>query len=172
MISLFKIGILTASDRCSKGIRKDESGELLKELAGSLSAEVLAYEILPDDKVILKEALCKMAKSCDLILTTGGTGLSPRDQTPEATREIIEKEIPGIPEALRASGSKKTPFAILSRGVAGIRGGALIINLPGNPQAVRDAFVILKPILPHMIDLMKGTVSDCPTSFHSLHLHS
>ena len=164
-----KAGILTASDRSSRGERDDESGPLLKKLAESLPAEIVYYQILPDDKEILKSALCHMSNelNCDLILTTGGTGLSPRDNTPEATKEIIEKEIPGIAEMLRQTGSSKTPFAILSRGVAGIRGNTLIVNFPGSPKAVLEGFEQLKSILPHAVSLLQGKVKDCH-SHHSL----
>ena len=174
MIIPFKVGIISASDRASRGEREDKSGSLLKSLVEGLPAEVVAYRVLPDDKETLKKTLFHMADIffCDLILTTGGTGLSPRDFTPEATREVIEKEIPGIPEAIRIGSFKKTNFAMLSRAVAGIRGKTLIINLPGSPQAVQDAFNMLKPILRHAIELIRGEVEDCQKLSHSLHSHS
>lgn len=155
--------IITASDRCSRGQREDKSGLLLKSLVKSLPADVIAYRILPDDKEILKQAFCELADlgSCDLVLTTGGTGLGPRDMTPEATREVIEKEVPGIPQALLRESARKTKFAMLSRAMAGIRGRTLIVNLPGSPQAVRKSFNILKPVLPHAIALLRGEVIDC-----------
>ena len=158
-----KVGIITASDRSSRGQREDKSGLLLKSLIEALPAQNIAYQVLPDDKKLLKETLCHMAdqSSCDLILTTGGTGLGPRDNTPEATREVIEKEIPGISQAIREQSYKKTPYAMLSRGLAGIRGQTIIINLPGSPEAVQDAFEILKPILRHAVALVRGEVSDC-----------
>lgn len=158
-----KVGIITASDRAAKGERKDKSGLLLKSLVEKLPAEVIAYQILPDEPEALKKALCHIADrlSGDLILTTGGTGLGPRDHTPEATRSIIEKEIPGIPEAIRQASLKHTRFAMLSRMVAGIRGKTLIVNLPGSPEAIFDSFEILKPVLIHAVELLQGTVTDC-----------
>ena len=174
MILPIRVGIITASDRCSQGKRIDESGKLLKLLVEGLPAELVAYRIFPDDKDILKKALHHMADlfHCGLVLTTGGTGLSPRDHTPEATREVIEIEIPGIPEAIRLEGLKKTKFAMLSRGVAGIRGKTLIVNLPGNPEAVGDAFEVLRPILRHATELIKGEVIDCQPSSRLSHSHS
>lgn len=174
MIFPIKIGILTASDRCSQGKREDESGKLLKSLAETLPAEVVAYRIVPDDKETLKNVLFQMVElfKCHLILTTGGTGLGPRDQTPEATKEVIEKEISGIAEALRLAGQAKTKFAMLSRGVAGTRKKSLIINLPGSPAAVQDAFEVLRPVLRHAVELIHGQVSDCHPPLSSLSSHS
>lgn len=158
-----RVGIITASDRASRGEREDRSGLLLKSLAEELPAEVIAYQVLPDEPEILKRALCHIADKLHghLVLTTGGTGLGPRDCTPEATRSIIEKEIPGIPEVLRQMSLKKTGFAMLSRAVAGIRGKTLIINLPGSPEAVGDQFEMLRPVLIHAVELVRGTVHDC-----------
>jgi molybdenum cofactor synthesis domain-containing protein len=184
--TLVKAGIISASDRSARGEREDRSGLLLKSLLENFGVEVIAYQVLPDKKDTLKKALCHAADrfSCDLILTTGGTGLGPRDETPEATRQVIEKEIPGIVEAIRGAGQKKTPLAILSRAVAGIRGRTLIINLPGSPEGVQDAFETLKPILIHAVELVRGEVTDCekvreanwkkPSQAfsHSLHSHS
>lgn len=160
---MIKAGILTASDRAARGERKDKSGLLLKSLLEKLPAEVIAYQVLPDEPEALKRALCYTADrlGCDLILTTGGTGLGPRDHTPEATRSVVEKEIPGIPEAIRREGLKHTRFAMLSRMAAGIRGKTLIINLPGSPEAVLDSFEILKPILIHAVEILQGAVTDC-----------
>lgn len=179
-----KAGILTASDRCARGERPDESGLLLKKLAEELPAEVIAYKVFPDEKKVLRKALCHMADKlgCDFILTTGGTGLSARDQTPEATREVIEKEVPGLQEMLRQRASLKTRYAFLSRGLAGVRRKTLIVNLPGSPEAVRDAFEILKEILPHALEVLQGTRKDCrevrekecskPPLFRFSHSHS
>lgn len=160
---MIKAGIITASDRASKGEREDKSGSLLKSLVEELPAEVIAYQVLPDEPQALKKTLCHIADrlSCDLIFTTGGTGLGLRDHTPEATRSVIEKEIPGIPEALRQMSLKKTKFAMLSRMVAGIRGKTLIINLPGSPEAVQESFEIVKPVLIHAVGLLRGDVADC-----------
>ena len=170
----YKVGIISASDRASRGEREDKSGSLLRSLVESLPAEVVAYRVLPDEKEVLKKILLHMADlfACDLILTTGGTGLSPRDVTPEATREVIEKEIPGIQEAIRLESLKKTNFAMLSRAIAGIRGKTLIVNFPGSPAAVLDAFEILRPIFNHAIKLIHGEVEDCQTSSHLSYSHS
>ncbi len=174
MIIPLKVGILTASDRSSQGTREDESGLLLKSLVESISAEVVAYQVVPDDKPVLMKTLVHLADlfGCDLILTTGGTGLAPRDNTPEATRAVIEKEIPGIAEAIRAESFKKTPFAMLSRAMAGIRGRTLIINFPGSPNAVRDAFETLRPVLIHAVELVRGKVKDCQRMSPLLRSHS
>jgi molybdenum cofactor synthesis domain-containing protein len=182
---MIKAGIITASDRASKGEREDQSGLLLKTLVEELPAEVIAYQVLPDEPEMLKKALCHIADKLHghLILTTGGTGLGPRDCTPEATRSILEKEIPGIPEALRQMSLKKTRFAMFSRMAAGIRGKTLMINLPGSPEAVAESFEILRPVLYHALQLLQGTVTDCKevreeewkthlhSISHSLHSH-
>ena len=163
MTTRLKAGILTVSDRSYRGEREDKSGAILKSLAEQLPADILIYEIVPDDKEAIQKMLIFMADTlhCDLILTTGGTGLAPRDVTPEATREILDREISGISEALRAAGMQRKATAMLSRGFAGTRKKSIIINLPGSPGAVEDCFGILRPILGHAVDLMKGEVSDC-----------
>ena len=174
MTTPLKAGILTASDRSHRGEREDISGVMLKNFIEQLPAEILAAPVLPDEKEEIKKALIHLADvlHCDLIVTTGGTGLAPRDVTPEATREVIEKEIPGISESLRAAGMLKKKMAMLSRGIAGVRGRTLIINLPGNPKAVEDAFEVLGPVLKHAVELLKGEVRDCQTSLSSQHSHS
>lgn len=163
MTILMKAGILTASDRSYLGQREDGSGLLLKSFVQDLPAEVALYQVLPDEKEKIQEMLLRMVNDfhCDVIFTTGGTGLAPRDVTPEATREILEREIPGIAEALRARGIKEKPTAMLSRGLAGVRAKTLIINLPGSPKAVEDSFLVLRPILVHAVQLIQGKVSDC-----------
>jgi molybdopterin adenylyltransferase len=174
VISLIKAGILTASDRSSEGKREDQSGALLKSLISTLPAEVVAYRIVPDEKEALIKNLVHLTDlfHCDLVLTTGGTGIAPRDVTPEATRSVIEKEMPGIAEAIREESRKKTPFAMLSRAVAGMRGQSLIINLPGSPRAIEEVFEVLRPILPHALALIKGEVLDCQKSTRLSHSHS
>lgn len=174
MIIPIKAAVLTASDRSSQGKREDKSGMLLRDLLENLPAEVVAYRVLPDDKKVLVKALIHLSDllSCDLILTTGGTGLAPRDSTPEATREVIEKEIPGISQAIREASLKKTPMAMLSRALAGIRGHTLIINLPGSPSAVQEAFEVLRPVLIHAVELLRGEVSDCQKLSSLSHSHS
>jgi molybdopterin adenylyltransferase len=160
---MFKVVILTISDRGSKGEREDSSGPLIGEMLKSLPAQVIHYGIIPDEKDGIVEALKKSSDQlrADLILTTGGTGLSPRDVTPEATWEVIEKEVPGISEAMRAESLKKTPHAMISRAVTGIRGSTLIVNLPGSPKSVRENLSVILPALPHALSKLKGDPSEC-----------
>jgi molybdopterin adenylyltransferase len=150
--------VITVSDACSRGERKDESGGTLVQLLKELGAEIAATKILNDDLDPLAEALRKFASQpeVNLIVTTGGTGLAPRDNTPEATLAVIEREAPGLAEAMRIETLKNTPLAMLSRGVCGIRSGTLIINLPGSPKAVRESFAVIAPVLPHAIALLVG----------------
>lgn len=155
------VAVLTLSDKGSKGERKDESGLLIQELLKDIEAEIKYYDILPDDKEFIKERLIEYSSKVDLILTTGGTGLSPRDLTPEATLEVIERQVPGIAEAMRSEGLKKTKRAMLSRSVAGVRGGSLIVNLPGSPKAVKESLSIIIDVLPHAIEKIKGDTSEC-----------
>ncbi|MCX7793272.1 MAG: MogA/MoaB family molybdenum cofactor biosynthesis protein [Thermodesulfovibrionales bacterium] len=157
---MIRIGILTMSDRASKGERIDESGQVIRDMVKDMG-EVLLYEIIPDEKEIIKKKLMEFSERVDLVLTTGGTGLSPRDVTPEATIEVIEREIPGISEAMRYEGLKKTPMAMLSRAVAGVRGNCLIINLPGNPRAVKENLEVILSVIPHAIEKIKGDTSEC-----------
>lgn len=159
--SMIKAAILTLSDKGSRGEREDLSGLTIKEMLKEISAEVIFYDILPDEKELIKEKLFEYVGKVDLILTTGGTGLSPRDVTPEATREVIEKEIPGIPEIMRIEGMKKTPRAMLSRAVAGIRDQTLIINLPGSPIAVKENLQVIMDTIPHAIEKIKGDTTEC-----------
>jgi len=158
---MIKVAIVTLSDKGSRGERQDASGPAIEKLIGKLGAEVVSYDILPDNKTKIKRKLIALSKKADLILTTGGTGVSPSDVTPDATREIIEYEIPGIAEAMRAAGMKKTPYAMISRAVAGVRDGALIINLPGSPKAVIENLSVILPVLPHVIEKLKGSTEDC-----------
>ena len=150
--------VITASDACARGERVDESGAALRELLVELGAEVVAAEVLPDDLELLSERLRLYAERADvnLILTTGGTGFSPRDNTPEATRAVVERDAPGLAEAMRAETLRQTPTALISRGVCGIRGGTLIINLPGAPKAVRECFAVIRPVLGHAVTLLAG----------------
>src|SRR5947209_15790980 len=150
--------VITVSDACAAGERKDESGEALVELLTELGAEIVAQVIVNDDLEPLAHKLRAYAdlKHVNLIMTTGGTGFGHRDNTPEATLQVIEREAPGLAEAMRIETLKNTPMAMISRGVCGIRSGALIVNLPGSPKAVRESFEVIKPVLGHAIDLLSG----------------
>jgi molybdenum cofactor synthesis domain-containing protein len=152
------VAILTVSDRSAAGDRDDVSGLLIKERIEAQGWQVLFYSVVPDEESEIEKFLIQWCDSgeVDLILTTGGTGFSPRDITPESTRSVIERDVPGIPEVLRQEGLKKTAHAMLSRAVAGIRGKTLIINLPGNPKAVKESLPVLLPVLPHAIKLLTG----------------
>jgi molybdopterin adenylyltransferase len=156
--------ILTLSDKGSRGEREDLGGPLIREMIRTIGAEVLYYEIIPDEKELIKEKLIEYSKSVDLLITTGGTGLFPRDVAPDATLEVIDREIPGIAEAMRMAGLKKTNRAMLSRAVAGIRCKTLIINLPGSPKAVKEGLEAIMDVLPHAIEKIKGSTEDCAVS--------
>lgn len=152
------VAILTVSDRSAAGDRDDVSGLLIKERIEAQGWQVKFYSVIPDEGSEIEKHLIQWSDSgeVDLILTTGGTGFSPRDITPESTLSVIERDVPGIPEVLRQEGLKKTPHAMLSRAVAGIRGKTVIVNLPGNPKAVRESLPVLLPVLPHAIKLLTG----------------
>ncbi|MFO7683485.1 MAG: MogA/MoaB family molybdenum cofactor biosynthesis protein [Chloroflexota bacterium] len=152
------VGILTASDRAAAGAYADQSGPLIAEiLAEATDWQVTQRAVVPDELAVIAQTLAAWcAENVQLILTTGGTGFAPRDITPEATRQIMEREAPGIAEGLRAESLKVTRHAMLSRGVAGIRGRTLIINLPGSPKAVRENMAVLLPILPHALELLNN----------------
>lgn len=156
------ISIVTVSDRCSAGLTEDKSGPLLAELIKDV-AQSGGYSVVPDEKeLIAKELirLCDEVKS-DVVFTTGGTGFAPRDVTPEATKAVIEKEVPGIPEAIRLRSLGFTPKAMLSRATAGIRGKTLIINLPGSPKAVRESLEVVLPVLEHAVETLSGETQNC-----------
>src|SRR5208283_1373649 len=158
-----RAAIITLSDRGAAGMREDESGKVIREMITGIGASVVHYEILPDEKPLIVGSLTKLAASgnIDIIFTTGGTGVTPRDVTPEATREVIDRELPGMAEAMRAESLKKTPNAMISRAVAGIRKQTLIVNLPGSPRAVRENLAVILPALTHAIEKIKGDPSDC-----------
>lgn len=150
--------VITVSDACSRGEREDASGAALVELLRNVGAEIVEAKIVSDDLEPLAELLRVSAdrEVVNLVVTTGGTGLAPRDNTPEATLAVIEREAPGLAEAMRMETLKQTPMAMISRGVCGIRSGALIINLPGSPKGVRESFAVIAPVLNHAITLLSG----------------
>ena len=157
-----KIGIVSVSDRCYAGEREDQSGPAIAECVQELS-DAAEYRLVPDEKALISAALIELADAarCDVIFTTGGTGLAPRDVTPEATKAVIEKEAPGVSEAIRAKSLAITNRAMLSRAVSGIRGKTLIINLPGSPKAVRESFEVVLPVLPHAVETLSGGAQSC-----------
>jgi molybdopterin adenylyltransferase len=159
---MINIGILTISDKGSQGQRQDKSGEVIRQAVSNLESNVVKYEIVPDEEDIIAAKLTGWADGgeIDVILTTGGTGLGRRDVTPEATLSVIDREVPGFAEAMRSRSLEKTPMAVLSRAVAGLRGECLIINLPGSPNAVSECLEVVLPAVPHAIEIIKGEVTE------------
>ncbi len=155
---MYKVAVLTISDRCSKGQREDETGKIVQELIKNLPGEVVKYEIIPDEPKMIKQKLIDYSDNLkvDLVLTDGGTGFTARDMTPEATKEVIEKEVPGIPEAMRLQCFQLTKRAMLSRGIAGIRGKSLIINLPGSTRGAKESLEAILDGLAHGLDMIAG----------------
>ena len=160
---MYTVGVITSSDSGYEGKREDKSGEIIKRYVESRGFKVKEYILVPDDKEMLKEAFIKMSDELkvNLVLSTGGTGFSPRDITPEATREILHKEAPGISEAIRMYSLKITKRAMLSRAISGIRNKTLIVNLPGSPKACEEALEFVLEDLKHGIDILNETAKDC-----------
>ena len=150
-----RAAVLTVSDGVEAGTREDRSGDVLADLLAGEGFGVLR-RVVPDERDAIAAALSELAAAADLVLTTGGTGFAPRDVTPEATRAVLEREAPGIAEAIRADALVRTPHALLSRGLAGLRGATLIVNLPGSPGGCRDGFAVLRPALRHGLELAAG----------------
>ncbi len=159
---MFNAAILTISDKGARGERQDKSGEVLREGISAMGGRPVKYDIIPDEKDIIAARLAQWADEgeADVIFTTGGTGLSQRDVTPEATLSIVEKIVPGIAEAMRAKTLEITPMAMLSRAAAGVRGKCLIVNLPGSPKAVRECLEAISPAIPHAVEIIKGEVTE------------
>jgi molybdenum cofactor synthesis domain-containing protein len=155
---MIRVGILTVSDRSARGEREDTTQRAIRETLDERLYRVEAYEVVPDEPAQIRRVLRLWAdqQGLELILTNGGTGLAPRDRTPEDTREVLEKEAPGLAELMRAEGLKSTPLAALSRGVAGVRGGTLIVNLPGSPKGATEALRALLPVIPHALETLRG----------------
>lgn len=163
---MFTVGILTVSDKGWSGERQDRSGEAIRGILSTMDVHIANYEVLPDEKELIAQKLVEWAdkSKVDVILTTGGTGLSPRDVTPDATLSVVDRVVPGFAEAMRAESFRKTPMAVLSRAVAGTRGGCLIINLPGSPKAVRECLEPILPVLHHAVETLKGQGGECAAS--------
>ncbi len=159
----WRVGILTLSDRSARGEREDLSGPALREALAGGPYRVEWYEVIPDERERIARTLIRWAdaEGLDLVLTTGGTGVAPRDVAPEATRDVIDREVPGMAEAMRWASLQKTPHAMISRAVVGIRGRTLIVNLPGSPRAARENLEVLLPALPHALEKIHGDPSEC-----------
>ena len=166
MKEMFTAGILTISDKGAVGERQDRSGDVIREILSGMGIHIVNYDIIPDEKELIVEKLVKWADedALDMLITTGGTGLTPRDVTPEATLAVVDRIVPGFAEAMRVESLKKTPMAMLSRAVVGTRGKCLIVNLPGSPRAVRECLEVILPVLPHAVETLKGQAGECGTA--------
>jgi len=158
---MFSVGVITISDGVWRGERTDESGKAIQDSLSGVDSRVVKYEVIPDEAKIISSKLSEWADegSMDVILTTGGTGLAPRDVTPEATLSIVDKVVPGLAEGMRIQTFAKTPFSMLSRAAAGVRKKCLIINLPGSPKAVRECLEVILPVIPHAVQIIKGEIT-------------
>jgi molybdopterin adenylyltransferase len=161
---MLNLGIITISDKAWQGKRPDESGQVIRDSFSAVDSKVVKYEVIPDEADIIAQKLAQWADEgrLDIIITTGGTGLGPRDVTPEATLSVVDKVVPGLAEMMRVQSFGITPLAMLSRAVAGVRKECLIINLPGSPKAVSECLEIILPVLPHAVDVIKGRVTEHP----------
>ena len=159
---LIAVGIITVSDKSSRGEREDEGGKVIREIVLANGAAVGGYAVVPDERDEIAAQIRAMAdeRAFDVVFTTGGTGLSPRDVTPEATLSVLDYQVPGLAEAMRAESFKKTPAGILSRAVAGVRGRTLVVNLPGSPKGVRECLEVIMPAIPHAVSVMRGEVGE------------
>jgi molybdenum cofactor synthesis domain-containing protein len=153
-----RAAVMTMSDMGARGEREDTSGDRIVEFLPTVGADLVERVLIPDDRDQIRGHLTRFADELqlDLVLTTGGTGIAPRDNTPDATASVIDYQVPGIAEAMRAMSVQKTPFGMLSRQVVGVRGGTLIINLPGSPKAVAECLEVIQPVIPHAVDLIRG----------------
>ncbi|MFH1651523.1 MAG: MogA/MoaB family molybdenum cofactor biosynthesis protein [Chloroflexota bacterium] len=165
---MYRVGILTISDKGSRGQRADKSSGAIRESLSPSESTVVDYAIVPDEREVISATLQEWADNhnLDVILTTGGTGLAPRDVTPEATLAVVEKAVPGLPEAMRLQNLAKTPLAMLSRAAAGVRGRCLIVNLPGSPKAVRENMEIILPVLAHAVGIIKEEITEHAAGGH------
>ena len=156
------VGVLTISDKASRGQRDDRGGPAIREIVEASGARVAEYLVIPDEPADVSAALIRLAdeQDLDVVFTTGGTGLAPRDVTPQATQAVIDFEVPGLAEAMRAASLAKTPAAMLSRAIAGVRRRSLIINLPGSPKAVRECLEVVMPAIPHAVSTLRSEVGD------------
>jgi molybdopterin adenylyltransferase len=157
---MMRVAIVTVSDKSSRGERDDAGGPAIRDALAALDVDVVAYRIVPDEENAIYDVLVELADEAQLILTTGGTGLAPRDVTPQATLRAIDYEVPGMAEAMRAESVRITPLGMLSRGVAGVRNKTLVVNLPGNPKAVRETLAVIAAALPHAVDTLRGEVGE------------